>query len=207
MPPIYTVLASVVDIRSDTPRANDRFLVDTNVWVWEHYPAARVPLSGVIPPQIAEYEAYLQLTRDVGASRYRTALTLAELAHLIERNECDVYAAAVSPVSLKDYRHNLPAERARVIVEIQRAWDRIKADSEPLSLALDDALADAALARLASVAVDGYDLFSLEAMTASGVTQILSDDGDFCTAPGVEVFTANPRALAAARSQGRLLAR
>jgi hypothetical protein len=42
--------------------------------------------------------------------------------------------------------------------------------------------------------------------SAAGVTQILTDDGDFCTVPGA-FFTANQRALAAARTQGRLITR
>jgi hypothetical protein len=44
-------------------------------------------------------------------------------------------------------------------------------------------------------------------MRAAGVAQILSDDGDFCGVAGVELFTANPHVLAAARAQGRLAAR
>jgi hypothetical protein len=37
MPVNYTVQAEVVDIRSDTPKKEDIFLVDTNVWYWYTY--------------------------------------------------------------------------------------------------------------------------------------------------------------------------
>jgi hypothetical protein len=207
MPPAYTVRAQVVDIRTDSPRPTDRFLVDTNVWAWKHYPGVGVSPSGVSSPQASDYPPYLDRTIASGATRYRTGLCLAELVHLIEKNEHDAYTAGVGPLSLKDYRHNLPSERARLVGEFQRAWCRIKADSEPLALMLDDATTDAALSRLATEPVDGYDLYMLEAMACVGVTQLLTDDGDFCCVPGIEVFTANPRVLAAARAQGHLAVR
>ena len=46
-----------------------------------------------------------------------------------------------------------------------------------------------------------------QAMTAAGVTQILTDDGDYCTVPGIQVFTANRPVIDAARAQGKLVAR
>jgi hypothetical protein len=66
------------------------------------------------------------------------------------------------------------------------------------------------LTRLSSQHLDGHDLFLLfllEAMTGANVTQLLTDDGDFCTVPGIQVFTANRQAIEAAQSQGKLLGR
>jgi hypothetical protein len=153
------------------------------------------------------YSDYLRTSATVGAIAYRTGLCLAELAHLIEQNERDAYASAVAPVTTKEYRHNLPAERARVVREVQNAWTRIKLDSQPLPLVIDDPTTDAALIRFATQPVDGFDLFLLEGMAAAGITQVLTDDGDYSTVPGLEVFTANPRVITAARSAGLLLLR
>jgi len=47
----------------------------------------------------------------------------------------------------------------------------------------------------------------VEAMTAAGVSQILTDDGDYCTVPNIQVFTANQRVIDAARQQARLITR
>ena len=63
------------------------------------------------------------------------------------------------------------------------------------------------LLRFATQPVDGFDLFLLEGMSRAGITQVLTDDGDYSTVPGLEVFTANPRVLAAARSASLLLVR
>jgi hypothetical protein len=153
------------------------------------------------------YTDYLEDSVAAGAIVYRTGLCLAELAHLIEQNERNFYASAVASVTSKEYRHNLASERARVVSEVQKAWAEVKRQSHPLSLTIDDPTTDAALLRYATQPVDGYDLFLLEALSAAGLTQVLTDDGDYCTVPGVHVFTANPRVVAAARSAGLLLVR
>ena len=44
-------------------------------------------------------------------------------------------------------------------------------------------------------------------MTANGVAQIITHDGDFTSVPGIQVFTANRNLIASARSQARLVVR
>jgi hypothetical protein len=206
MPPNYTVRAAVVDVRRDTPRPTDRFFVDSNVWAWAFYFGTTAP-SGAPIPQQPEYADYVQLTRDAGATRCRSGLSLAELASLIEANELDAYSIAVRRLSVKEYRHNVPPERARVVRAIEKVWAEVEADSDLLPLPIDAPTIASARSRLSSELLDGHDVFLREAMLASGVTQLLSDDGDFSSAPGIELFTANPRVIAAAAAQGRLLAR
>jgi hypothetical protein len=207
MPPVYTVRAQVIDIRSDTPRSTDAFLVDTNVWYWRAYPSAGALPGSATPAQMTTYTSYLQNSIATGAIAFRTGLCLSELAHLIEQNERNAYASAVAPVTTKDYRHNLPSERARVVLEVQNAWANVKLESQPLPLVIDDPATDAALARFATQPVDGYDLFLLEAISAAGISQVLTDDGDYCTDPDIQVFTANPRVVSAARAAGLLVSR
>ncbi len=138
MPPVYTARAQVVDIRTDTPRSTDALLVDTNVWYWLAYPGAGAMPGSATPGQMRLYSDYLRQGLAVGAIAYRTGLCLAELAHLIEQNERDAYASAVASVTTKEYRHNLPSERARVVIEVQNAWARVKLMSQPLPLTVDD---------------------------------------------------------------------
>ena len=207
MPPVYTVRARVIDIRIDTPRPTDALLVDTNVWYWHAYQGAGAFPGSATPAQMTAYADYLRMCFAAGAIVNHSGLCLAELAHLIEQNERDAYSQAVAPISSKDYRHNIPSERARVVGVVQKVWAKVKVQSQPLPLVIDDATTDAALARFATQSVDGYDLFLLEAMSAGGIHQVLTDDGDYCTVPGLEVFTANPRVVAAARAAGRLLVR
>jgi hypothetical protein len=44
-------------------------------------------------------------------------------------------------------------------------------------------------------------------MQQESITKIITDDGDYVTVPGIQVFTANPEALTSARSQSKLIIR
>jgi hypothetical protein len=77
----------------------------------------------------------------------------------------------------------------------------------PLDLTVDERAADAAMATFESRLLDGYDPLFVHAMSTVGVNQVLTDDGDYCTVPGIQLFTANRRVLEASRAQGKLVTR
>lgn len=199
----YTVQADVVDITADTPKAEDAFLVDTNVWYWLTYPNATSFISG----QLAEYSGYLNKALGVQSRIHHSGLSLAELAHLIEKTEREIYEKAVGQIKPKEYRHNLSGERSRVYLEIQAAWGQVTALADPLTITIDALATADALNRFQSEKVDGYDLFFLESMKNHGVVQVITDDGDFSTVSGIQVFTANRNVINAALNQGKLLKR
>lgn len=63
MPPAYAVRAHVVDIRTDTPQATDRILLDTNVWAWKQYFVSGFSASGARIPQTGDYVPYADQLR------------------------------------------------------------------------------------------------------------------------------------------------
>ena len=200
----YTVQAEVVDISADTPKAEDAFLVDTNVWYWTTYPNA----TSHIPNQISDYPGYLNKALGASAKIFHSGLTLAELSHIIEKTEREIYERNVgNSIKPKEFRHNLVSQRGRVVSEVQAAWAQVASLAEPLTVTIDSPTATAALNRLQTEKVDGYDLFILESMRNHGVVQVITDDGDFATVPGIQVFTANRNVIQAARAQGRLITR
>jgi hypothetical protein len=67
--------------------------------------------------------------------------------------------SAVRSISPKEYRHNLPDERSRIVSEIQSAWEQIKSLAAPLKVTIDSQTTDACLAYLQNEKVDGYDIF------------------------------------------------
>jgi predicted nucleic acid-binding protein len=204
MPVQYEIAAEVADITSDSPRPDDNFLVDSNIWFWMAYTNAS---HGVEPwrwPLISLYPRYVNDALAVGARLGRCGLALAELAHLIEMTERKIFDASIGT---KVFRHNHPVERAVVVAEIQAAWGQVKTLACALDLSIDEETTAGALNRFQSQRVDGYDLFLLELMARSNLGQIITDDGDFATVPGIRVFTANPNVLKAARSQGKIITR
>lgn len=203
MPIQYRIQADVVDIRHDRVRSSDRFLVDTNVWFWTAY-----PYGAPLPYQEIYYLPYVQQAKSSSVQLYYSNLSLAELAHLIEKSERDVYSQTQQQdIETKAYRHNYPAERTNVVTQIRDVWNIVHAFAQTLPTSVDDTATDAALARMPTEALDGYDLFIVEAMSSAGISQVITDDGDYVTVAGIQVFTANRNVLDQALAQGKLLTR
>ncbi|HDR9174198.1 TPA: PIN domain-containing protein [Burkholderia vietnamiensis] len=202
-----TIAAEVVDITRDRPQPNDVFFVDTNVWYWLTY--SKASACGARHYQVTSYPNYTNNALSAGSTIYQSGLSLAELTHLIEKSERDIYQLANSALQItaKEYRHNYPNERANVSSEIQVACSQVASLGSPLSITIDGPTSSACLARVPTEAVDGYDLFILESMRANGITQVITDDGDFATIPGIRVFTANRNVVQTARAQNRLIVR
>jgi predicted nucleic acid-binding protein len=206
----YRVLADVIDIQVDKPKANDIFLVDSNVWYWLAYSRSALGYQPPQPHQTTHYPNYIQSAKTNGSVLTWCGLSLAELAHIIEKTELEIFNQSSSiSATPKEYRHNYPMERTRnVVPELQGSWAIVENIAAHIdTLAIDDVTTAAALSRFSSQQVDGYDLFLLEAMFKAQITQIITDDGDFVTVPGIQVFTCNRNVLRAANAQGRLVRR
>jgi hypothetical protein len=199
----YQIKAGIVDVQFDRPQSSDVMLVDSNVWFWMTYLG-----SGLGNEWRARvYPAYVKAARKAKARLLRCGISLAELAHGIERAEFDVFEKTHPQVHAKEFRHNYVAERAAIVTDVQNSWRIVKSMASPVSLAVDERATDAALQAFQAQNLDGHDLFMVEAMETAGVHQVLTDDGDYSTVPNIQVFTANRQVLEAARRQGKLLLR
>lgn len=197
----YSIHAEVIDIRSDSPKKEDIFLVDTNVWYWLAYTKASQTALGY---QIQDYPLYLGHAHSVDSLLLYCGLSLAELAHNIEQVERKIFSPTLRS---KEYRHNYPNERANVAAEVEAAWGVVTSLAVSTDITVDETTTNAVLSRLMTQALDGYDLLILEAMDKAGIKQVITDDGDYVTVPGITLFTANQNVIAAARNQGKLKVR
>ncbi len=207
MPSTYSVQAEVIDIRTDVPCKEDIFFVDTNVWYWSTYSKANSPsLSNRPKPyQINIYPNYLQDAIVAGAILYCSGLSLSELAHRIETAECEISCGP--QYYLKNFRRNHPTQRNQVVAEITTAWSQITSLANVLDLVVDESTTNAALSRFATELIDGYDLFLLETMKKHSITKVITDDGDYATVTGIQVFTANQGVIRAADTHQKLVSR
>ena len=200
------IQADIIDIKTDTPQQSDIFFVDTNIWFWQTYTNAAFTSKRY---QITDYPNYINKTRQNGATLTYSGLTLAELAHIIEKTEYDIYVQSNGYLHFKKYRHDYPTERANVVAEVQFTWRRIKKIAIPIDLTVDDATTDAAINRFTTQAVDGYDLLMLEAISiaGAGTVKIITDDMDYSVVPGIQVFTSNKYVIQDAAMQKKLVRR
>lgn len=203
-----TVRAKIVDIRADTPKDSDVFLVDTNAWYWLFYSRASQTPNGPQTYQLANYPAFLKAAIGTRAKLHCYGLTYAELAHNIEKAEREIYEAqAGNTIKPKAYRHDYPNQRIKLVSHITDTWDGVLSVSTMLDLNMDDDFMQSALTLFPSAGLDGYDLFMAEAALKTGITQIVTDDGDYATVQGLTVFTANQRVIQAAQAAGKLVTR
>jgi predicted nucleic acid-binding protein len=163
-----------------------------------------MPVFHLDPYQITEYPSYIAKAISANSWLSYCGLSLAELAHNIEQTEREIFS---STLKSKEYRHNFPTERAKVVAEVQAAWSQVISSAVCTDVLVSEETSNAALTRFQTQLLDGYDLLILEAMDKAGVKQIITDDGDYVTVPGIKVFTANSGAIAAAKSKGKLLVR
>ncbi|MDZ8256919.1 hypothetical protein [Nostoc sp. ChiQUE01b] len=198
------IQADIIDIKTDNPQQDDIFLVDTNVWFWQTYTNAGF---GAKASKFGNYLKYINQALLNGATLTYSGLILAELAHIIEKTEYNIYIKSHRFLPLKEYRHNYPNERMNVVAEVQSAWSQIKALAVPVDLTVDDPTTDAALNRFQTQAVDGYDLLLLEAISRAGAgkIKIITDDMDYAVVPDIQVFTSNSNVIQEANRQKKLL--
>jgi len=196
-----------VDLRQDSPKSTDTFLVDSNVWYWLTYTKASLVEGPRAKRCTFDYSSFLNKVINQKAQLCRCGLSMAELAHTIERSERKIFSKTHGLIDTKEFRHNYPTERSNVISEIQTAWGQVKSMASPLNILIDSNLTDVAMDRFSKNTLDGYDIFFLEVMTNNKIPQIITDDGGFATVPGIRVFTANQNVITAAQNQSKLLTR
>lgn len=202
------VRAYVIDLRTDNPTTSDSFIVDTNVWLWLLYPPLTQNSSGNQKQQAIDYPNYFKLALSANSILYSTGLVFAELAHNIERTEKSIYDSNLAkPLDPKVYRHDYPKQRAKVTSLVSDAWSDILGYSKLLDINLNNTFMNEASSFFPSVGLDGYDAFTAQLAIQSDAKQIITDDGDFASVPGLTIFTANPKVINLAAQAGKLIVR
>lgn len=203
-----SIRASIIDIRTDKPKNNDSFIVDSNVWLWLLYPPLTVDSNNNPKQQATNYPNYIKFALAEKANLLTSGLAYAELAHRIEATEKSIYDSRLQQeLKPKDYRHNYPMERARIVQLINDAWSDILNYAHLLEVKLDADFMSKASSLLRFVGLDGYDVFLTQLAIDTGYTNIITDDADFATVQELTVFTANPMVINLARQSGKLIAR
>ncbi len=208
----FQVRSRVIDLSKHLPQRNETFLVDTNVWFWTVYP--RLTDCPDIPSyQIRDYPEIMARIVKAGGKPHWCGLTFSELAHCIEETEYRIWShlpgqSARSVANSKEFRHNFTSERASVLQTIDTVWQGVTSVASILRapVMIDQAATDLAKEELCRYPLDGYDLFLLQTARNSGVTNIISDDGDLCTVPDITLFTCNRNVISQASLQGKLVA-
>ena len=80
------IVAEIFDISRTAPSNTDGFLVDSNVWLWMTYSNVGLSVPAWRGQIIQQYASFVGDASTVNAKLFWNGLSLAELAHLIEKN-------------------------------------------------------------------------------------------------------------------------
>jgi predicted nucleic acid-binding protein len=176
-------------------------LVDTNVWYWVANPFLYNP-----PPHGRAYPHFIQMAKNAGSRLHACELSIAELAHVIERERMLWRNSLTNNRfrSLKDFRGDA-AERKDTVDELEMTSAQIHSMADDLPGELNRHLGSAAMSRLRTEPLDGPDAFLIEIAHRSGITRILTNDRDFIYVPGLMVITDNPTSIDKARRARKLV--
>lgn len=201
----YPLRATIIDIRSDMPRASDRLLLDTNVCLWLSWSRASEGHSAAKPYQLQQYPLYIRRALQAQSHLHHSALSYAEIAHHIERTEYHLTSQRHRSLSRKDFRQH--ADRDRVIHEIRTVWNVIRRLTTPIPTSMDPSAIHTVHELLQTYPLGPFDLFLVHALRQAGLDGIVTDDADFAFLPNLTVFTANLAVITHAREIGRLYSR
>lgn len=196
------ILSNVLDITRYTPKGDESFFVDTNVWLWMTY-------SKGIPsyrPYLHQYNTFINSALSNNSKLFHSGLSLAELAHIIERAEREIHQKLLNQkIETKEFRHNYAKERLAAVNEIKTSWMQVESLATQVDLDICQPMTNSCVNNMPSNTLDGYDLMIHESMVKSGIQNILTDDGDYTSVPGICVFTMNRNVLQAAAAQRKLI--
>lgn len=190
-------IAQVLDLSSERPIKGEKYLVDTNVWVWVAYAAFRSEARLLASQyQIENYPRFIEEALTDGAILCHTPLILCELMNVIESIELDIYNNQLSNprVEKKAFR-KIEAKRQAVIRYINLSIGQVKRMSICIDSNLDASFVERSMGLLSSTKLDAFDSYIATSAKDKKVDYIITDDVDYCDIPKVMVVTANPVSL------------
>jgi predicted nucleic acid-binding protein len=197
-----TILSNVFDITLYTPSDKDKFVVDTNVWYWLTY-SKGVPNNR---QYLYNYISFINTALTNGSQLFHSGLSLSELAHIIEGTERKIHEQVTNKkIATKEFRQIYSKERNIATKEIEASWLQVESIANQIEINICDTVTTNCVTKMASTTLDGYDLMIHESMVNSGILNIITDDADFTSVDGINVFTSNKNVIQAASTQKKLI--
>lgn len=185
----------VINLNTYSSINNTRcFFLDTNVLYWYTYP--RFSLPGHLNPSAQIYYDFIDSLTSAGNPLKTSVYNLTELLNVVEKNEYDIYCKLHPdlPLSRKDFRR-MADERQKVSQMIKTTMNNalnicsitdFNFTSETLKSFSDE---------FTNHRCDVFDYAILKNCISTKDINIISDDGDFSSMPGINLYTANENIL------------
>ncbi len=188
-------MANIIDIRNVDIGTIDQekiFAIDTNALIWTHYSKASDPNLNKHPYQVIEYPNFISKLLQNGNKILTTTLNISELCGVVEKNEYRLYKAINGQANLKfkDFR-NIAVERTNYKTELDTMIMEIKAayNDQIEIVEIDENIISNFQSDICSNRCDVFDYAVIKYLKGIGVTDYISDDKDFETIDGINLYT------------------
>lgn len=187
---------TIVNINNFSSINNSRkYFLDTNVLYWYVYPRYGLTKRSVKYQAKPYYDFVDKLVAD-GNPLFTSFYNISELLNVIEKNEFDIFSAA-NPnchYTLKDYRKD-PVERGKLQALLSTTLNNAYAVCTILDFNFTCSQLENFAQTLSAHRCDPFDYVILNNCIATNYTNIISDDNDFTTVSGIDLYTANAQSL------------
>lgn len=172
--------------------SKELFALDTNVLYWTHYSQASVPLLKALPYQVTKYPNFIDKLLDNGNMLITTVLNISELNHVVENSEWRIYKA-VNRINIKkkDFR-KLSNEREYYKKEMETIMLQLTETYGEQIKVIEITEKDVAeyINNIANNACDIFDFIIISKLKRMGIVNYITDDKDFLTIDGINVYIA-----------------
>ena len=185
----------IINLNTYSSINNSRiFFLDTNVLYWYTYP--RFSDHSQLKPAWKIYYDFIDALTSAGNPLHTSVYNLTELLNVVEKNEYEIYMQLHPeiPLTKKDFR--------RMITEREKVSQIIKTTlNNALSICsvIDFNFTSNTLRNFSNQFIDHrcdvFDYAILNNCIMSKDINIISDDSDFSSMPGITLYTANENIL------------
>lgn len=190
-------MANIIDIRTvdiNSIPPNEIFAVDTNVLLWACYNNIS---HNALNEYVSEYQTkfYPNFIKRLIKNRnilYTTNLNISELCSLIERNEFEIYKYRTRKRFYKKKKYRkIARERRRYKTKLDTT---LRVLHETYISRVEVVVIPANYDSIFSQAIpimtcDTFDYAVIEYLKSIGIINYISDDKDFCTIDGINLYT------------------
>lgn len=190
-------MANIIDIRTvdiNSIPQNEIFAVDTNILLWACYNNIS---HNALKEYVSEYQTkfypnFIKKLIKNGNILYTTNLNVSELCSLIERNEFEIYKYRTRKRFYKKKKYRkIARERRRYKTKLDTT---LRVLHETYISRVEVVVIPANYDSIFSQAIpimtcDTFDYAVIEYLKSIGIINYISDDKDFCTIDGINLYT------------------
>ncbi len=185
------ILCDIKSVDTNLINKDEVFAIDTNVLLWTHYSKASNPKLNKHPYQVIYYPNFIAKLLSNGNKLVTTVLNISELIAVVEKNEFTFYKISnCCNMNIKTYRKILSERLAyqreinNMLIEIKSSYNNqievIDITKEKLENFCND---------INKNECDVFDFMVIEYLKSIGVINYISDDKDFLSVDGINLFT------------------